>query len=136
VIHGAGFSRMITIRSEVDGKLVREYSGDGLIISTPTGSTAYSLAAGGPLMLPTMEAVILAPLCPHSLSIRPMVLDAGRRITLTVVRRKASCVMTFDGQEGIELRDGQRVEIDKCKYVTKLVVREDYDFFSLLREKL
>lgn len=136
VVHGAGFSRMITIRSEVDGKLVREYSGDGIIVATPTGSTAYSLAAGGPLVLPTMEAIILAPLCPHSLSVRPMVLDAGRRITLTVVRKKASCMITFDGQVGVELGEGQHVEIERCRNATRLVVPDDYDFFSLLREKL
>lgn len=136
VVHGAGFSRMITIRSEVDGQLVREYSGDGVIVSTPTGSTAYSLAAQGPLLLPTMEAIILSPLCPHSLSIRPMVLDSDRKIALTVVRKKSNCVMTVDGQVGVELADNQHVEVARCPRVTRLIVPDDYDFFSLLREKL
>lgn len=136
VVHGAGFSRMITVRSEVDRQLVREYSGDGVIVATPTGSTAYSLAAQGPLLLPTMRAIILSPLCPHSLSIRPMVLDADRKINLTVVRKKSNCMMTVDGQVGVELAENQHVEVERCAQVTKLIVPDDYDFFSLLREKL
>lgn len=136
VVHGAGFSRMITVRSEVDRQLVREYSGDGVIVATPTGSTAYSLAAQGPLLLPTMQAIILSPLCPHSLSIRPMVLDADRKINLTVVRKKSNCMMTVDGQVGVELAENRHVEVERCAQVTKLIVPDDYDFFSLLREKL
>jgi NAD+ kinase len=136
VVHGAGFSRMIAIRTEVDGQLIREYSGDGVILATPTGSTAYSLAAGGPLLLPTMQAIILTPLCPHSLSIRPIVLDADSTITLEVVRKKSNCMVTVDGQVGVELTERQHVEVERCKNVTKLIVPDDYDFFSLLREKL
>jgi NAD+ kinase len=136
VVHGAGFSRMVTLRTEVDNSFLREYSADGVILATPTGSTAYSLSAGGPLLMPTLEAIILAPLCSHSLNIRPIVLEAGQTIRVRVVTRKAEVMVTVDGQVGSELSEGQYVEIKKSNRSTKLVVPEDYDFFTLLREKL
>lgn len=136
VVHGAGFSRMITIRSEVNGQLIREYTADGVIVATPTGSTAYSLSAGGPLISPTMEALVLTPLCPHSLSIRPMVLDADRKIVIRLIASKARCMVTVDGQEGYDLEMDQYVEVVKSTEVTRLVVPQDYDFFALLRDKL
>ncbi len=136
VVHGAGFSRMVTLRTEVDHSFLREYSADGVILATPTGSTAYSLSAGGPLLMPTLEAIILAPLCSHSLNIRPIVLDAGQTIRVKVISRKARVNVTVDGQVGHELSKSEFVEIQKSIHSTKLVVPEDYDFFTLLREKL
>jgi NAD+ kinase len=136
VVHGVGYSRMIIIRSEVDSKLIREYTADGIILATPTGSTAYSLSAGGPLMMPTMQAIALTPLCSHALNIRPIILDADQKIVVRIVSSKARCVVTVDGQEGVELKSDQCVEIEKSRRVTKLVIPEDYDFFSLLRDKL
>jgi len=136
VVHGAGFSRMVTLRTEVDNSFLREYSADGVILATPTGSTAYSLSAGGPLLMPTLEAIILAPLCSHSLNIRPIVLEVGQTIRVRVVSHRTEVVVTVDGQEGIELKEGQYVEIKKSDISTKLVLPEDYDFFTLLREKL
>ncbi|NIM19943.1 MAG: NAD(+) kinase [Candidatus Latescibacteria bacterium] len=136
VVHGAGFSRMVTLRTEVDNSFFREYAADGVILATPTGSTAYSLSAGGPLLVPTLQAIILAPLCPHSLSIRPIVLDAGQTIIVRVVRGRTDIMVTVDGQEGSGLGIGQYVEVKKSDRSTKLVIPEDYDFFALLREKL
>jgi NAD+ kinase len=136
VVHGAGFSRMITIRTEVENRFLREYAADGVIVATPTGSTAYSLSAGGPLILPSMQAIVLTPLCPHSLSIRPILFDADRRIRLRVIAQKIPTLVTADGQEGVELEPGDYVEVERADRVTRLVLPDDYDFFALLREKL
>jgi NAD+ kinase len=136
VVHGAGFSRMITIRTEVDSKLIREYTADGIILATPTGSTAYSLSAGGPLLTPTIEAMLLTPLCPHSLSIRPIVLDASEKIFVRIVSSKSKCMITADGQVSSDLEKSWSVVVEKSRHVTKLVIPDDYDFFALLRDKL
>ena len=136
VVHGAGFSRMVALRTVIDGRLLREYRADGVIITTPTGSTAYSLSAGGPLMEPTMEAILVTPLCPHTMNLRPMVLDSSGEIEIHLVGARSRNTLTVDGQEGSYLEDGQHVLVRKSEKVTKLVVPEDYDFFGLLREKL
>ncbi|MDH3197863.1 MAG: NAD(+)/NADH kinase [Candidatus Krumholzibacteria bacterium] len=136
VVHGSGFSRMVRVRVEVDGRLVREYAADGVIVATPTGSTAYSLAAGGPLVEPTIEAMVLTPLNPHTMRVRPLVVDARQRITISVLAARADIRVTIDGQEGVSLPDGQHVLVHESEKFTPLVVPVDYDFFELLREKL
>jgi len=109
VVHGAGFSRMVALRTVIDGRLLREYRADGVIITTPTGSTAYSLSAGGPLMEPTMEAILVTPLCPHTMNLRPMVLDSSGEIEIHLVGARSRNTLTVDGQEGSYLEDGQHV---------------------------
>lgn len=136
VVHGAGFSRMVTLRTRMDGKLMQEYSADGLIAATPTGSTAYSLSAGGPLLEPTSNAIILTPLSPHTMKIRPLVLDGAQRVTVGVMPGRSDIMVTVDGQEGSHLEDDEDIVIGRSAQDTKLVVPEDYDFFALLREKL
>jgi len=136
VVHGAGSSRMVRLRIEVDGRLVREYAADGVIVATPTGSTAYSLAAGGPLVEPTIQAMVLTPLSPHTMRVRPLVVDARQRVTVSVLEAQADIRVTVDGQDGVALRDGQHVVVRQSDKVTPLVVPADYDFFELLREKL
>ncbi len=136
VVHSAGFSQMVTLRTIVDGKLLREYRADGVIVATPTGSTAYSLSAGGPLLAPTMEALLMTPLCPHTMSIRPMVLDPHEKISVVVTAARSKIIVSVDGQEGSYLKEGQSVVVEKSDMVTKLLVPDDYDFFNLLREKL
>jgi NAD+ kinase len=136
VVHGAGFTQMITLRTIIDDTLLREYRADGVIVATPTGSTAYSLSAGGPLLAPTMEAILMTPLCPHTMSIRPMVLDPHERISVEVVAARAKTIVSVDGQEGSYLKEHQRVVVKKSDKCTRLLVPEDYDFFTLLREKL
>ena len=135
VVHGAGFSRMIQIRTAVDDTFMREYRADGVIVSTPTGSTAYSLSAGGPLMAPIMEAMLVTPLNPHSMSVRPIVLDSSERLEIHV-SGASKITLTVDGQEGSYLSQGQHIVVRKSSKVTRLVVPEGYDFFNLLREKL
>jgi len=135
VVHGA-VSRMVTLRTEVDGIFVREYSADGVIVATPTGSTAYSLSAGGPILAPTLHAILLTPLCPHKLSIRPVVVDAHERVRVDVIHARPDIRVTVDGQKETDLREGQHVIIEKSAQTTKLIVPHKYDFFGMLREKL
>jgi NAD+ kinase len=115
---------------------MREYSADGVILATATGSTAYSLSAGGPLLAPTIESILLTPLCPHTLSDRPIVLDADESVTVRVVSQADDIRVTIDGQQGHDLQEGEYVVVKKSDTVTHLVVPEGYDFFALLRDKL
>jgi NAD+ kinase len=136
VIHSTGYSRMVGLRVTLGGKLLREFSADGLIIASPTGSTAYSLSAGGPILEPTMRAIVLTPLNPHTMSMRPMVLDHPETVSVEVISAPSGVMMTVDGQEGMEIPDGYHVEAARDNRSTRLIVADDYDFFALLREKL
>lgn len=136
VVHSTGYSRMVRMRVEVGGKFLREFSADGLIIATPTGSTAYSLSAGGPIVEPTLDAMVLTPLNPHTMSIRPMVLDAPERVVVRVTSAPSGVLVTVDGQVGMEFSDTHEVHVVRDALATHLVVPDDYDFFALLREKL
>ncbi|MCI0450859.1 MAG: NAD(+)/NADH kinase [Candidatus Latescibacteria bacterium] len=136
VIHSTGYSRMVRLHVEVGGKLLREFSADGLIVATPTGSTAYSLSAGGPVVEPTLDAILLTPLNPHTMSIRPLVLDATETVSVRVLSAPSGVMATVDGQEGIDLDASHTIEIKRDPRVTNLLVADDYDFFALLREKL
>jgi len=136
VVHGTGYSRIVRLRIDVDGKLLRKIRADGVIASTPTGSTAYSLSAGGPLLVPTVEALVLTPLSPHSLAVRPLVVGADQRITVRVLESPSGIMFTMDGQERSALRPDESLLIERSPTPTLLVVPEDYDFFGLMREKL
>ena len=136
VVHASGYSRMVSLRVEVDGQLLREVAADGMIASTPTGSTAYSLSAGGPLLVPTIEAMVLTPLNPHSLSMRPLVMDGTEQISISVAATRSRIKVTADGQVGSVLEEDESILIERSPYYTCLVVPDDYDFFALLREKL
>jgi NAD+ kinase len=136
VVHSAGYSRMVVLHIEIDGKELREHSADGIIVATPTGSTAYSLSAGGPLLEPTIEAIVITPLNPHTLSFRPIVIDAEQTVSIRVSSRRAETLVTVDGQRGSRLEADEQLRIGRSKYYTRLMVPEDYDFFALLNEKL
>jgi len=136
VVHGARYSRVIDLRLRANGNLIREYTADGLIVATPTGSTAYSLSAGGPLLEPTIEAVVLTPLSPHTMNVRPMVVEADQRVVVEVISEGSDVQVTVDGQAGVLLGSDQTLEVYRSDLHTNLVVPDDYDFFRLLREKL
>jgi NAD+ kinase len=136
VVHGSGYSRVVTLHIEIDGKHLRERSADGMMVATPTGSTAYSLSAGGPLLEPTIEAIVLTPLSPHTLSFRPIVLDAGQTISIRVSSGRTEIVVTVDGQRGSVLEKTEQLRIGRSDKYTRLLVPKDYDFFALLNEKL
>lgn len=136
VVHSTGYSRMVRLRVEVGGKLLREFSADGVIVATPTGSTAYSLSAGGPVVEPTLDAILLTPLNPHTMSIRPLVLDADETVSVRVLSAPSGTMVTVDGQQGITLDASNTVTVCRDSRVTPLLVADDYDFFALLRDKL
>lgn len=135
VITKSAMSRIIDLAVSVDGRHATAYRADGLIISTPTGSTAYNLSAGGPILFPTMDAVVLTPIAPHTLSNRPIVLPGAQRIDVTL-RGDQEVMLTMDGQVGVPLRERDRVEVGKAGARIRLVRFEQKDFFSVLRTKL
>jgi NAD+ kinase len=135
VILKSAMSRIINLAVSVDGRYATAYRADGLIISTPTGSTAYSLSAGGPILFPVMDAVVLTPVCSHTLTNRPIVVPGRDRIEVTL-RGAQQVMLTLDGQVGIELEENDTVEIRQAHPRIKLVRFPHKDFFSVLRTKL
>jgi NAD+ kinase len=127
---------MLGMRVEIGGKLLREFSADGMIIATPTGSTAYSLSAGGPVLEPTLDAILLTPLNPHTMSMRPLVLDATEVVRVYLTSAPSGVMITVDGQSGVEILPSDFIDVRRDAQATRLIVPQDYDFFSLLREKL
>lgn len=137
VISKAAIARMITLRVSVNGKLVSSLKADGMIVSTPTGSTAYSLAAGGPILEPSLRAMILTPICPHSLAQRTLVLSDDSRVVLELESDPGEVLITLDGQEVVEMKQGDRITVRRFKkHALKLVGSPSRDFFAVLREKL
>ena len=136
VVTKGALSRIIKMELYQDEQLVERYHGDGLIFSTPTGSTGYSLSAGGPIVHPTIDLCIVAPICPHSLIARPLVFSPEHGLMLRLDANNAPAMLTVDGQNGVELKQGDRIEIGKAQYDTCLIVLEKRNFFAVLREKL
>jgi len=136
VIGRVGFSRTIEVEIVISGELVSLYTADGLIISTPTGSTAYSLSAGGPILYPTMDALIITPICPLVLSICPMVVPGDRLLAVTVRSDHEGLVLTADGQVERKLRSGDRIFIRRADYLVKLINLRGKSFYEVLRTKL
>lgn len=129
-------STMLSIELIVDGDPVATYRGDGLIIATPIGSTAHSLAAGGPVMEPGSSSILVTPLAPHTLTSRPLVLDAGRKINLHVVPRyRRATVLVFDGQRKMPLRTRDEVRVRWSRDKVRFLSIVNRSFFQTLREK-
>jgi NAD+ kinase len=135
VITKSAMSRIIDLAVAVDGRHATSYRADGLIISTPTGSTAYNLSAGGPILFPTMDAVVLTPIAPHTLSNRPIVLPGTLRLDVTL-RVDQEVMLTMDGQVGVHLRERDVVQVEKAAARIRLLRFAQRDFFSVLRTKL
>jgi NAD+ kinase len=129
-------SRIITVDAELDGDRIASYRCDGIIISTPTGSTGHSLSAGGPIIHPEAEALLLNVICPHTLSARPLVLPDRAGITLTVRVAARPLLLSVDGQEELTLRQGDRLEIRRNPQGVRFIHLPDYSYFSVLRQKL
>ena len=137
VVTRGALARMIEIDVEVDGASVSHVKADGLIVATATGSTAYNLSAGGPILHPSAEAIVLTPLAPHALTNRPVVLPASSRIRLRpMVDPSSDPVLTFDGQHGVPLQSGDEVEIARAPRVLRLLRTSSRTHFDMLREKL
>ena len=135
VITKSAMSRIIDLSVSVGGRHAISYRADGLIISTPTGSTAYNLSAGGPILFPTMDAVVLTPIAPHTLSNRPIVAPGAQRIDVTLLAEQ-DVMLTMDGQVGVPLRERDVVQVEKAAARIRLVRFPQRDFFSVLRTKL
>jgi NAD+ kinase len=135
VITKSAMSRIIDLSVSVDGRHATSYRADGLIVSTPTGSTAYNLSVGGPILFPTLDAVVLTPIAPHTLSNRPIVLPGAQRIDVTL-RGESEVMLTMDGQVGVHLREGDVVQVEKAHARIRLLRFPQKDFFSVLRTKL
>ena len=136
VITKSALSRIIDIRVEVDGRLLARYRSDGLILSTPSGSTAYNLSAGGPIAYPLLPIVIVTPICPHTLNHRPLVVPDTSRIAVRLDTRSEKIFLTLDGQEGVNLEYGDRVRVCGSPKKVRLVRISGRSFYDSLRGKL
>jgi len=137
VIHKREVARMIEVDAYVNQQFLNTYLADGLIISTPTGSTAYSLSGGGPILHPALEAVVLLPICPHTLTHRPIVVPAGQTIEVDIKTvNTTQAQVTCDGQISLGLRPGDRVLIRQKRRKLRLIHPRDHDYFEMLRAKL
>ncbi|MGH7555020.1 MAG: NAD(+)/NADH kinase [Longimicrobiales bacterium] len=138
VLHKGGFARVVRLAMYVgpDRQEVASYSSDGIILSTPTGSTAYSLSAGGPIVDPSVECIIATPICPHTMVVRPLVLPASSEIVVEPLSPTGELILTVDGQDGAGLRPGDRLVVRRGDAVVRLVRFFDQNFFSTLRRKL
>jgi NAD+ kinase len=136
VMHKGALVRMVPVRVWVDEEEVGLYRADGVIVATPTGSTAYSLSAGGPILDPRQDAIIVTPICPHTMAVRPLVLPQESEITVEVGSPSEEIILTIDGQIGATLKPGDRVTARKADQPVRLVRLPGQSFFSLLRRKL
>lgn len=137
VVTRNALSRMIELDVEVDGKLVSHVKADGLIVATATGSTAYNLSAGGPIVHPAVDAMVLTPIAPHALTNRPLVLPATAHLTLRPqIGAQSDIVVTFDGQYGLPLASGDVVDVQRADRVLRLLRISSRTHFDMLRDKL
>jgi NAD+ kinase len=137
VVDKGEYSRVIDIDAEVNGSFLNRYTADGLILSTPTGSTAYALAAGGPILEPTMDALVAVPISPHTLAARPFVMPADRVVTLNVHSKHGSAVVTWDGQERKVVESGGVLVVRRGQRRNRLIrTGLGMPFYEVLREKL
>jgi NAD+ kinase len=136
VLHKGGAARVIRLSMTATRDVVGSYSADGIILATPTGSTAYSLSAGGPIVSPTVDCIIATPICPHTLGVRPLILPADETVTVEVLSPTQELLLTIDGQESETLVPGQRVVVRRAPQPVRLVRFPGQTFFSTLRRKL
>jgi NAD+ kinase len=134
VISQPAMARLLDFEARLDGEIVTTYKGDGLILSTPTGSTAYNLAAGGPILTPDLEAIVLTPICPHTLTNRPLVIRGDSQMIVTNVSANGA-QLTIDGQWGRPLGPGESIEVRKAQRPLR-IYRGPGAFFAILHDKL
>ena len=137
VVSSGASSRVITLDVTVGGKDVTSYVCDGLIVSTPTGSTGHSLSAGGPILIPEINAFLISPICPHTLSSRPLVVPDTSKIIIEVNDHSDhDARLSVDGQVGLALSRGDSVGVSRCKQNVRFLHLPDYDYFEVMRQKL
>lgn len=136
VVNKASLARIVTAVAEVDGEPLSRYRGDGLIIATPSGSTAYNLSAGGPIVHPALPAMLVTPICSHSLGVRPLVLPPASRLRVWIEDSDAEVHLTLDGQVGLPMNGSMRVEVSASHEPLSLIRDPASTFFSILHHKL
>ena len=136
VVSKGDIARMGDFEVELDGKRVASFRADGVIVSTPTGSTGYTLAANGPILTPNVDAMVVTPICPHLLTLRPIVVRGDASLTVRVLSVPNVALLTVDGQQGLELRRGDEVRCCRSNHTVKLVRLGESGFFDVLRSKL
>lgn len=136
VVSKGALARMINLDIYINYQFVTSMRADGLIVSTPTGSTAYSLSAGGPIIHPSLDAIIITPICPHTLTNRPIVVPNNVKVEVILKSKDEGAVATFDGQVGFSLREEDVVEINASEQKIRLIGSPDRNYFEILREKL
>lgn len=137
VISRGAIARIFDLRVELDQELISEFKADGVLVSTPTGSTAYGLAVGGPIVHPDVPAFEIAPICPHSLTLRPLIVSDRATIDIYPRFRAGTVILTLDGQSSFVLENGDRVEVTRCQnHKLHILGTSSRNYFSILREKL
>ena len=137
VISGSSFKRLVSMDLYVDGDFITPYDADGVVVATPTGSTAYSLSAGGPITDSSMELIMVTPICAHTLTSRPLIIPSDKKVEIVVRKNhERTSFLTIDGQEGAPLEVDDRVVITKAKCKTKLIRVNGMSFYEILRKKL
>lgn len=138
VVHIRDMPRMIDFVVYIDGDFVNNQRADGMVVSTPTGSTAYALSGGGPLLHPSLEAIVLVPICPHTLSNRPIVINSSSKVEIVISESNLSTTpqIAWDGQSCLDLQAGDRIEIQRKETDIHLIHPKFYDYFEILRAKL
>lgn len=136
VVSRGPFSRIIEVESYINDDFMESYSGDGVIVATPTGSTGYSLSAGGPIVNPTMQLFVITPICPHSLYNRSVIISGKDLIRLQVDSRQVEVMLTVDGQVRHTLEDKDQIIIKRSEQTVRLVSFQDYTFYRMLHQKL
>jgi NAD+ kinase len=136
VVNKGALARIIDLETYINHTYVATFKADGLIVSTPTGSTAYALSAGGPILYPTLNSIVIAPICPHTLTNRPIVMPDNILVEIVLKSQTEDVFLTLDGQVGFSLKQDDVVEVKKSKLKTKLFVPCERDYFKILRTKL
>ena len=137
VINKGALARIVDLNTMINSHFLTTFKADGLIVSTPTGSTGYSLSAGGPIIHPQMSCIVITPICPHTLTNRPIVVSDDSLISITVTSSFDEKVyLTLDGQVGCELHEGDSIKVGKASTFTTLVVSHSRDYFEVIRTKL
>ncbi len=136
VISRGEFSRLIRLQARIDGQVLTDYNADGLVISTPTGSTAYSLSAGGPILTPECGVFVITPICPHVLTNRSVIVSDDSRISISPCADQHDIFLTVDGQELIKIKAGDTIRIRKATKTLPLAMLPDMSFSEVLRQKL
>ena len=140
IVNRSGFSRLVELKLYINDDLVDIYIADGLIVSTPTGSTGYNLSAGGPIIYPETELMTITPICPHSLTARSIVVSGQEKVEIEVGKRSQTqedeALVTYDGQVIRTLKTGDRVQIGRARHTAKLIEINNRSFYQVLRDKI